>query len=64
MFGKLDLFPSSGEGETPTLLGLSERANLNTEKIKCGKHGKWKRTPPLHHLPVQRTVTVKMKFVD
>jgi hypothetical protein len=30
MFRKLDLFPSSGEGwETPTLLGLLGRANLN-----------------------------------
>jgi hypothetical protein len=28
MFWKLDLFPSS-EGETPTLLGPLERANLN-----------------------------------
>jgi hypothetical protein len=29
-FRKLDLFPSSGEGEkTPTLLGPLERANLN-----------------------------------
>jgi hypothetical protein len=30
-FRKLDLCPSSGDGrETPTLLGLLERANLNT----------------------------------
>jgi hypothetical protein len=30
MFRNLDLFPSSGEGkETPTLLSLLERANLN-----------------------------------
>jgi hypothetical protein len=29
MFRKLDLFPSSGEGQTPTLLGPAERANLN-----------------------------------
>jgi hypothetical protein len=28
-FWKLDLFPSSGERETPTLLGPLERANLN-----------------------------------
>jgi hypothetical protein len=28
-FRKLDLFPSSGKGETPTLLGPLERANLN-----------------------------------
>jgi hypothetical protein len=28
MFWKLDLFPSSGEGETPTLLGPLERAHL------------------------------------
>jgi hypothetical protein len=28
-FRKLVLFPSSGEGETPTLLGPLERANLN-----------------------------------
>jgi hypothetical protein len=28
-FRKLDLFLSSGEGETPTLLGPLERANLN-----------------------------------
>jgi hypothetical protein len=28
-FRKLDLFPSSGEGRTPTLLGPLERANLN-----------------------------------
>jgi hypothetical protein len=27
-FGKLDLFPSSGGGERPTLLGPLERANL------------------------------------
>jgi hypothetical protein len=30
LFWKLDMLPSSGEGwETPTLLGLLERANLN-----------------------------------
>jgi hypothetical protein len=29
MFQKLDMFPSSGEGETPTLLGPLEGANLN-----------------------------------
>jgi hypothetical protein len=28
-FRKLDLFPSSGDGETPALLGPLERANLN-----------------------------------
>jgi hypothetical protein len=28
-FRKVDLFPSSSEGETPPLLGLMERANLN-----------------------------------
>jgi hypothetical protein len=28
-FRKLDLFPSSGEGEMPTLLDPVERANLN-----------------------------------
>jgi hypothetical protein len=28
MLRKLDLFPSSCEGETPLLLGLSERVNL------------------------------------
>jgi hypothetical protein len=28
-FRKLDLFPSSGEGGTPALLGLLERSNLN-----------------------------------
>jgi hypothetical protein len=28
-FWKLDLFPSSGEGETPTLLEPLERPNLN-----------------------------------
>jgi hypothetical protein len=28
-FRKLDLFPSSCEGETPTPLGPSERPNLN-----------------------------------
>jgi hypothetical protein len=29
MFWKLDLFLSSGEGDTPTLLGPLERANLS-----------------------------------
>jgi hypothetical protein len=29
MFRKLDLHPSTGEGETPTLLGPLERANFN-----------------------------------
>jgi hypothetical protein len=29
MFQKLDLFPSSGEWETPTLLDPLERANHN-----------------------------------
>jgi hypothetical protein len=30
LFQKLDLFPLSGKGwETPTLLGLLERANFN-----------------------------------
>jgi hypothetical protein len=30
MFRKLDLFPSSGEGQkTPTLLGPLEKANFN-----------------------------------
>jgi hypothetical protein len=29
MFRKLDLFPSSGEEKTSTLLGPLERANLN-----------------------------------
>jgi hypothetical protein len=29
IFQKLDLFPSSGERETPPLLGPLERANLN-----------------------------------
>jgi hypothetical protein len=33
MFWKLDLFPSSGEGATPTLLGRLERANLNPKKV-------------------------------
>jgi hypothetical protein len=34
MFRKLDMFPSSGEGkETPTLLGLLEKANLNHCRI-------------------------------
>jgi hypothetical protein len=31
---ELDLFPSSGEGETPTLLGPIERPNLN-HWIQC-----------------------------
>jgi hypothetical protein len=29
VFKKLDLFPSSGEEETPTLLGPLEKANLS-----------------------------------
>ena len=29
MFRNLDLFPSSGDGETPTLVGPLETANLN-----------------------------------
>jgi hypothetical protein len=29
----MDLFPSSGEGETPILFGPLERANLNPWKI-------------------------------
>jgi hypothetical protein len=29
MLQKLDLFPSTGEGETPTLLGPLKRANLS-----------------------------------
>jgi hypothetical protein len=32
MFQKLDLFLSLGEGETPTLLGPLERANLIHDK--------------------------------
>jgi hypothetical protein len=35
MFWKLDLFPSSGEGETSTLLGPLERANLNHQITCC-----------------------------
>jgi hypothetical protein len=39
MFRKLDLFPSSGErGETPTLLGTLERANLGIrtrDRLAC-----------------------------
>jgi hypothetical protein len=34
MFRKLDLFPSGGGGETPTLLGHSEGANLNHTKSR------------------------------
>jgi hypothetical protein len=33
-FHKMDLFPSSGEGKTPTLLGLLERANLKISSFQ------------------------------
>jgi hypothetical protein len=41
-FGKLDLFPTSGEGgKTPTQLGPLEKTNLNYVKLTLSKGPNW-----------------------
>jgi hypothetical protein len=46
MFPKLDLYPSSGEGrQSPTLLGLLERSNLNLSPHMKMESGPVSETP-------------------